>query len=94
MVRAPTSSTGCEVMRPSRLHAKDGLTLRIQTQKEMRNAKMNERSKDHRGAQERAAARSLVTVYPVAGASRSLRSLLRCASPRFAGDTPAAGANE
>ena len=26
------------------------------------------------------------------GASRSLRSLLRCASPRFAGDTPAAGA--
>ena len=41
-------------MRPSRLHAKDGLTLRIQTQKEMRNAKMNERSKDHRGSQERA----------------------------------------
>src|SRR5260370_40242869 len=25
----PISSTGCEVMRPSRLHAKDGLTLRI-----------------------------------------------------------------
>ncbi len=43
----PISSTGCEVMRPSRLHAKDGLTPRIQTQKEMRNAKMNERSKDH-----------------------------------------------
>ncbi len=40
---------------------KDGLTLRIQTQKEMRNAKMNERSKDHRGSQERARARSLVT---------------------------------
>ena len=74
---------------------KDGLTLRIQTQKEMRNAKMNERSKDHRGSsQERARARSLVIVYPAAGASRSLRSLLRCASPRFAGDTLAAGANE
>jgi len=56
-------------MRPSRLHAKDGLTLRIQTQKEMRNAKMNERGKDHTGAQERAAARSLVTVYPAAGAN-------------------------
>ena len=67
MVRAPTSSTGCEVMRPSRLHAKDGLTLRIQTPKEMRNAKMNERGKDHRGSQERARARSLVTVYPAAG---------------------------
>jgi hypothetical protein len=39
-------------MRPSRLHAKDGLTLRIPTQKEMRNAKMNERGKDHRGSQE------------------------------------------
>ena len=49
-------------MRPSRLHAKDGLTLRIQTQKEMRNAKMNERGKDHRGSQERAGARALVTV--------------------------------
>jgi hypothetical protein len=97
MVRAPPSSTGCEVMRPSRLHAKDGLTLRIQTQKEMRNAKMNERRKDRkdrRGSQERARARSRVTVYSAAGASRSLRSLLRCASPRFAGDTPAAGANE
>ncbi len=44
-------------MRPSRLHAKDGLTLRIQTPKEMRNAKMNERGKDHRGSQERARAR-------------------------------------
>ena len=78
----------------SRLHAKDGLTLRIQTQKEMRNAKMNERDKDHRGSQERAGARSFDTLTPVAGASRSLRSLLRCASPRFAGDTPATGANE
>jgi len=39
-------------------------------------------------------ARSLVTVYPAASASRSLRSLLRCASPRFAGDTLAAGGNE
>ena len=47
-----------------------------------------------RGSRERAGARSLVTVYPAAGASRSLRSLLRCASPRFAGDTPAADANE
>ena len=42
--------------------------------------KMNERGKDHRGSQERARARSLVTVYPAAGASRSLRSLLRCAA--------------
>ena len=58
----------------------------------MRNAKMKERGKDRKGSQERARARSLVTVYPAAGASRSLRSLLRCASPRFAGDTPAAGA--
>ena len=84
-------------MRSSGLHGKDGLTLRIQTQKEMRKGKMNERGKDRkdrRGSQERAGARSLVTVYPAAGASRSLRSLLRCASPRFAGDTPAAGANE
>ena len=30
----PTSSTGCEVMRSSGLHGKDGLTLRIQTPKE------------------------------------------------------------
>ena len=85
-------------MRSSGLHGKDGLTLRIQTQKEMREGKMNERGKDRRDrqerSQERAGARSLVTVYPAAGASRSLRSLLRCASPRFAGDTPAAGANE
>lgn len=29
-----TSSTGCEVMRPSRLHGEDGLTLRIKTLKE------------------------------------------------------------
>jgi hypothetical protein len=72
--------------------AKDGLTLRIRTQKEMHNAKMKERGKDRKGSQERARARSLVTVYPAAGASRSLRSLLRCASPRFAGDTPAADA--
>src|SRR5271166_1640444 len=72
-----TSSTGCEVMRSSGLHGKDGLTLRIQTQKEMRKGKMNERGKDRkdrRGSQERAGARSLVTVYPAAGASRSLRS--------------------
>ena len=82
-------------MRSSGLHGKDGLTLRIQTQKEMRNGKMNERNaKTAEAAEERAGARSLVTVYPAAGASRSLRSLLRCASPRFAGDTPAAGANE
>ena len=58
----------------------------------MRNAKMKERGKDRKGSRERARARSLVTVYPAAGASRSLRSLLRCASPRFAGDTPAAAA--
>ncbi len=58
----------------------------------MRNVKMKERGKDRKGNQERARARSLATVYPAAGASRSLRSLLRCASPRFAGDTPAAGA--
>ncbi len=51
-------------MRSSGLHGKDGLTLRIQTQKEMRNGKMNERRKDRRGSQERAGARSLVTVYP------------------------------
>jgi hypothetical protein len=72
--------------------AKDGLTIRIRTQKEMRNAKMKECGKDRKGIQERATARSFVTVYPAAGASRSLRSLLRCAPPRFAGDTPAAGA--
>ena len=81
-------------MRSSGLHGKDGLTLRIQTPKETCNAKMKERSQDHRGSQERATARSLVTVYPAAGASRSLRSLLRCASPHCAGDTPAAGANQ
>ena len=42
--------------------AKDGLTLRIRTQKEMRNAKMKECGKDRKGSQERATARSLVTV--------------------------------
>ena len=62
--------------------AKDGLTIRIRTQKEMRNAKMKECGKDRKGIQERATARSFVTVYPAAGASRSLRSLLRCAPPR------------
>ena len=30
----PTSSTGCEVMRSSGLHGKDGLTLRIQNAEE------------------------------------------------------------
>ena len=44
-------------MRSSGLHGKDGLTLRIQTQKEMREGKMNERGKDRRGSQERAGAR-------------------------------------
>ena len=36
----PTSSTGCEVMRSSGLHGKDGLTLRIQTPRSKRNAEM------------------------------------------------------
>ena len=38
----PTSSTGCEVMRSSGLHGKDGLTLRIQPPRRMHNAQMIE----------------------------------------------------
>ena len=64
-------------MRPSGLHGKDGLTLRIQTQKEMREGKMNERGKDRkdrRGSQERAGARSRVTVRKIfAPCSAALR---------------------
>ena len=71
---------------------KTGSRFGSDTQKEMRNVKMKKRGKDRTGRQERARARSLATVCSAAGASRSLRSLLRCASPRFAGDTPAADA--
>src|SRR5258708_27674982 len=76
----PISSTGCEVMRPSRLHAKDGLTLRIPNAKGDAQCQ-NERARQR--PQRRAGARSLVTVCPAAGASRSLRSLPPSASPRF-----------
>ncbi|MCU4161837.1 transposase [Acidiphilium sp. AL] len=38
---SPRSSTGCEVMRPSRLHGKDGLTLRIRPLRRMLEEQIN-----------------------------------------------------